>query len=71
MKRITLLVTASLCIQFTFAKKLNTEYLWLGVWDKNTGAIRFYERNGFVKFDEHPFYMGDELQTDYLMKLSF
>ncbi len=46
------------------------DYLWLGVWDQNAGAIRFYERNGFVKFDEHPFYMGDELQTDHLMKLT-
>jgi len=51
-------------------KDIKAEYLWLGVWDRNTGAIRFYERNGFVKFDEHSFYMGDELQTDYLMKLS-
>lgn len=52
------------------AKDLNRENLWLGVWEKNTGAIRFYLRNGFVKFAEHPFHMGDELQTDDLMKLS-
>ena len=51
------------------ARDQNSDYLWLGVWDQNQGAIRFYERNGFVKFDEHPFYMGEDLQTDYLMKL--
>ena len=44
------------------------KYIWLGVWDQNKGAIRFYERNGFIKFAEHPFQMGDEQQTDYLMK---
>lgn len=45
------------------------DYLWLGVWEKNTGAIRFYERNGLVKFSEHAFMLGDDLQTDHLMKL--
>ena len=24
----------------------NMDFIWLGVWDKNPGAIRFYERNG-------------------------
>jgi len=52
------------------AQSRKLKYIWLGVWEKNTSAIRFYERNGFIKFDEHPFYMGDELQTDYLMKLT-
>ena len=46
---------------------LNT--IWLGVWEKNTGAIRFYEREGFQLFGSHPFIMGDEEQTDLLMKL--
>ena len=51
------------------ARSRGMDYLWLGVWDQNVGAIRFYERNGFVKFDEHAFYLGDDLQTDYLMRL--
>ena len=36
-------------------------YVWLGVWEKNPGAIRFYERNGFKVFSAHEFVMGDEV----------
>lgn len=43
--------------------------VWLGVWDKNVDAIRFYERNGFFKYSTHPFKLGDDDQTDILMKL--
>ena len=51
------------------AKKNQMDYLWLGVWEKNEGAIRFYERNGFSVTGSHPFRMGDEIQTDLIMKL--
>ncbi|CAM3942991.1 GNAT family N-acetyltransferase [Flavobacterium branchiophilum] len=44
------------------------QYIWLGVWEFNTKAIRFYEKNGFKIFDKHPFTMGNEVQTDYLMR---
>ncbi|MFM7079147.1 MAG: GNAT family N-acetyltransferase [Bacteroidota bacterium] len=44
------------------------EYVWLGVWERNTRAIRFYEKNGFTPFDKHIFKLGDEDQTDILMK---
>ena len=49
----------------------NTEatFLWLGVWEKNAKAIRFYERHGFKKFGSHPYYLGNDKQTDYLMKI--
>ena len=50
------------------AAELNLHYLWLGVWEKNPGAIRFYERHGFEIFGSHPFRMGDEEQTDILMR---
>ena len=50
------------------ANKANLQYIWLGVWDKNVNAIRFYERNGFKIFDSHPFTLGTDLQTDLLMK---
>jgi ribosomal protein S18 acetylase RimI-like enzyme len=43
-------------------------YIWLGVWEKNTKAIQFYKRNGFYKIDTHPFIMGSEEQTDFIMK---
>lgn len=45
-------------------------YVWLGVWDQNTRAIDFYERHGFERVGEHDFYLGEERQTDYLMKKS-
>lgn len=45
------------------------KYLWLGVWQKNTDAIGFYENLGFTKFGEHSFYIGKDNQTDWLMRL--
>jgi hypothetical protein len=38
------------------------------VWEKNVNGIRFYQRHGFVQFGSHQFRMGDDLQTDVLMK---
>lgn len=51
------------------AHERNAEYLWLGVWEKNAKAIRFYEKNGFVAFDKHIFVLGSDAQTDIMMKL--
>lgn len=45
------------------------EYIWLGVWEQNTNAIRFYENKGFIKFGKHPYYIGQDKQMDWLMKL--
>lgn len=53
------------------AKEKNKKYLWLGVWEKNARAIRFYEKNGLEIFGSHPFPFGDEIQTDFLMKIEF
>ncbi|MFT3911567.1 MAG: GNAT family N-acetyltransferase [Ferruginibacter sp.] len=52
------------------AKQKKVDFAWLGVWEKNEGAIRFYERNGFVKFSSHPFMLGNDRQTDILMKFN-
>ncbi|MEM9391391.1 MAG: GNAT family N-acetyltransferase, partial [Bacteroidota bacterium] len=43
-------------------------YIWLGVWEYNTDAIRFYERLGFTPFGQHSFILGSDHQTDILMK---
>ncbi|WP_435357805.1 GNAT family N-acetyltransferase [Emticicia sp. SJ17W-69] len=51
------------------AKERNLEYIWLGVWEENPRAIRFYEKNGFVAFDKHIFKLGNDEQTDIMMKL--
>ena len=44
------------------------EFIWLGVWEHNPKAIRFYERNGFTAFSEHIFLMVDDPQRDILMR---
>jgi diamine N-acetyltransferase len=51
-----------------WAHGAHAEYLWLGVWEHNEPAIRFYEKNGFEKFSKHIFKLGEDAQTDLLMK---
>ena len=51
------------------AKQKNVDYVWLGVWEENPRAIRFYKKNGFVEFDKHIFKLGNDEQTDIMMKL--
>jgi ribosomal protein S18 acetylase RimI-like enzyme len=57
-------------LQFAINKAIenNCEYIWLGVWDANDRAIRFYERYGFQIFSSHQFMLGNDTQTDLLMK---
>lgn len=50
------------------AKKYNKKYIWLGVWEYNYIAQKFYKKHGFTKTGSHVFMMGDEKQTDYIMK---
>jgi ribosomal protein S18 acetylase RimI-like enzyme len=50
------------------AKERYAQYIWLGVWEHNVKAIRFYEQLGFVPFDQHVFVLGSDAQTDILMK---
>lgn len=51
------------------AKEKKVGYVWLGVWEENHRAIQFYTKNGFVAFDKHIFELGDDAQTDIMMKL--
>lgn len=50
------------------ARQANKAYVWLGVWEKNHGALAFYRRHGFTIFDKHAFYVGTDKQTDYMMR---
>lgn len=50
------------------AVQTQKKYLWLGVWEKNLRAVRFYQKNGFIEFDQHIFRMGNDEQTDLMMK---
>jgi diamine N-acetyltransferase len=51
-----------------FANESSAKYLWLGVWEHNNPAIRFYEKKGFIKFSKHIFQLGNDEQVDLLMK---
>lgn len=51
------------------AQQIKVDYVWLGVWEENKRAIRFYKKNGFTEFDKHIFRLGDDEQTDIMMKL--
>jgi hypothetical protein len=54
-------------IQISIQEK--ADYIWLGVWEENVRAIKFYLKNGFVEFDKHIFKLGNDEQTDIMMKL--
>ncbi|MBK8723785.1 MAG: GNAT family N-acetyltransferase [Saprospiraceae bacterium] len=50
------------------AKRIVWNIFWLGVWEENKKAINFYKKNGFTAFDKHQFVLGNETQTDIMMK---
>ncbi|MBI5858826.1 MAG: GNAT family N-acetyltransferase [Sphingobacteriales bacterium] len=54
------------CIEI--AGEMDKETIWLGVWEKNQRAIEFYGKWGFEKFGTHVFLLGNDPQTDWLMK---
>ena len=49
------------------ARSLRGLTLWLGVWEQNKRAIRFYTKRGFVDVGSHPFMLGTDMQTDRVM----
>ncbi|TDW46471.1 ribosomal protein S18 acetylase RimI-like enzyme [Flavobacterium sp. 270] len=51
------------------ARQKEVDYVWLGVWEENFRALSFYKKNGFVEFDKHIFRLGNDEQTDIMMKL--
>lgn len=44
------------------------DWLWLGVWERNFRAQRFYARWGFERFSEHTFWVGNDPQIDWLFR---
>ena len=52
----------------SLAKEQGFATVWLGVWEHNHRAIAFYTKCGFTKFNTHPFMLGNDLQTDNMMK---
>lgn len=48
-----------------FAQQHNYEMVWLGVWEHNAKAIKFYEKYGFKDSGfKHDFPIGSTAQTD-------
>lgn len=43
--------------------------IWLGVWEHNSAARRFYEHFGFQVTGSHTFALGNDNQTDLIMEL--
>ncbi|MDR3713879.1 MAG: GNAT family N-acetyltransferase [Puia sp.] len=56
----------SRCLEIAHEKAKTA--VWLGVWEQNPRAIAFYSRWGFEKFGEHIFVVGEDPQTDWLMR---
>lgn len=50
------------------AKQDDRDVMWLGVWEHNPRAQRFYEKNGFRVVGSHVFVLGEDPQTDLLMQ---
>lgn len=49
------------------AKRAGHETMWLGVWERNERARRFYSKWEFRKVGEQIFKLGSDPQTDWLM----
>ncbi|MDA0267213.1 MAG: GNAT family N-acetyltransferase [Cyanobacteria bacterium] len=58
------LMTASL----KGAVAANCDTIWLGVWEHNTRAQRFYQRWGFKTVGTQTFVLGEDVQTDWVME---
>ena len=56
-------------LSIELAKERNADHIWLGVWENNHRAIRFYSKNRFTAYDTHLFMLGNDAQTDILMML--
>jgi diamine N-acetyltransferase len=50
------------------AKAAGARTVWLGVWERNFTAQAFYTREGFVRVGDHPFVLGSDTQTDWIMQ---
>jgi len=53
---------------FDLARENGFDTIWLGVWEYNPRAQRFYEKNGFKEVGSHTFVLGSDPQTDLLMQ---
>lgn len=54
------------CLEF--ARRNGHDVIWLGVWEYNFLAQRFYEKLGFKRTGEHIFQLGNDHQIDWIMQ---
>ena len=52
---------------FERARNQRLSKIWLGVWEHNEPAQRFYQAMGFKRTGEHTFTLGADIQTDWIM----
>lgn len=52
----------------SYAAGEHAEWIWLGVWERNFLAQKFYAKWGFERFGEHTFLHGTDPQIDWLLK---
>jgi len=50
------------------ADEFQSPLIWLGVWEYNYPALKFYTNFGFSVFSSHPFPIGNTAQTDLWMR---
>jgi ribosomal protein S18 acetylase RimI-like enzyme len=50
------------------ARQQGFSTVWLAVWPENTRAVKFYGRWGFAVTGSYPFYHGNEVAQDWLMR---
>ncbi|PRP75827.1 hypothetical protein PROFUN_08821 [Planoprotostelium fungivorum] len=48
------------------SKERGFKNVWLGVYEHNHRALKFYNKFGFVKVGTHDFYVGTDRQTDHV-----
>ena len=54
---------------FETARAKGYEMIWLGVWEQNISAIKFYEKLGFEKIGKIQFPYGETVGTNFVMKM--
>lgn len=52
------------------AQQRQCDGIWLGVWGRNSRAIRFYRKWGFSEMGTQAFLLGTDRQTDLVLWLS-
>lgn len=49
------------------AREDGKDNMWLGVWENNFNAQKFYQKDGFERVSQHTFVVGDDPQTDFIL----